>query len=33
VNVAIWNTSGPFGGQPASVKVESFKLYAAALSC
>lgn len=33
VDVAMWNTSGPFGGQPVSVQVESFKLYAAALSC
>ena len=33
VDLAIWNTSGAFRGQPVSVKVDSFKLYAAALSC
>jgi hypothetical protein len=32
VGVAIWNISD-FGGQPVSVKVDSFKLDAAALSC
>lgn len=32
VGVAIWNISS-FGGQPVSVRVESFELDAAALSC
>ena len=32
VGVAIWNISN-FGGQPVSVRVNSFELDAAALSC
>ena len=33
VGVAIWNASGPFGAQPVSVQVQSFKLDAQGLSC
>ena len=33
VDLAIWDTSGPFGGQPVSVQVGSFELYAAGLAC
>jgi hypothetical protein len=31
LGVAIWNSSGPFGGQPVSVAIHSFKLEAAGL--
>jgi hypothetical protein len=33
VGVAIWNTGEPFGGQPVSVRVTAFHLYAQQLVC
>jgi hypothetical protein len=33
VGVAIWNTGVPFGGQPVSVRVTAFHLYAQELVC